>query len=496
MKYSLLDQIAMESEYNSMRLNHFMQCNIDNFAFEAADIYNDADSGVITEHDASILYENAFTDIIDKLVAFIQKIIDNIAKFFNELRIRIFGSQKEKDKLKKIKEAAKAAKNKGLNGNMITKKVKIFKIKRNRKALDAYIKEMSQLERRMLNLKYQAAQDSDKLDKHIGATNTTATTMIEYAEIQKKIDECNRKYDKIVNANAEVVELAMNDAIRFSDKDLDSIGLDLDAIKKGSDKVLARFKSDAKGVKSKQQANLIQKAVQSIETRVRKTMKDGGEYQTKNSTALFALFAGAGIIATGASLASKAGIEINPVKMVKGAVDKRIDAKTTGEFNNTVDAAVNASFGTIGEDQLNASNSKAIGSAALAVVFKTWVTSNFPAGATIGNGDAKKYLSLFVDTSKVTHPYQLPYCLDNFNSLVDVAFPDDQRDKLTQSIIQYMSRNPEKFKSNLLTLAKNKGSLSNADVKKFIDDYVKNVVGVDDISSYASEQKSYRIKKK
>ena len=108
MKYSLLDQIAMESEYNSMRLNHFMQCNIDNFAFEAADIYNDADSGVITEHDASILYENAFTDIIDKLVAFIQKIIDNIAKFFNELRIRIFGSQKEKDKLKKIKEAAKA----------------------------------------------------------------------------------------------------------------------------------------------------------------------------------------------------------------------------------------------------------------------------------------------------------------------------------------------------------------------------------------------------
>lgn len=496
MKYSLLDQIVMESEYNSMRLNHFMQCNIDNFAFETADIYNDADSGVITEHDASILYENAFTDIIDKLVAFIQKIIDNIAKFFNELRIRIFGSQKEKDKLKKIKEAAKAAKNKGLKGNMITKKVKIFKIKRNRKALDAYIKEMSQLERRMLNLKYQAAQDSDKLDKHIGATNTTATTMIEYAEIQKKIDECNRKYDKIVNANAEVVELAMNDAIRFSDKDLDSIGLDLDAIKKGSDKVLARFKSDAKGVKSKQQANLIQKSVQSIETRVRKIMKDGGEYQTKNSTALFALFAGAGIIATGASLASKAGIEINPVKIVKGAVDKRIDAKTTGEFNGIVDDAVNASFGAIGEDQLNASNSKAIGAAALAVVFKTWVTSNFPAGATIGNGDAKKYLSLFVDTSKVTHPYQLPYCLDNFNSLVDGAFPDDQRDKLTQSIIQYMSRNPEKFKSNLLTLAKSKGSLSNADVKKFIDDYVKNVVGIEDIPSYASEQKSYRIKKK
>ena len=53
----------------------------------------------------------------------------------------------------------------------------------------------------------------------------------------------NRKYDKIVKSNAEVVELALNDAIRFSDKDLDSIGLDLDEIKKGSDRVLAKFKS-------------------------------------------------------------------------------------------------------------------------------------------------------------------------------------------------------------------------------------------------------------
>ena len=239
----------MESDYNSMRLNHFMQCNIDSFAFETADIFMDADSGVITEHDANILYENAFTDIVDKLMAFIQKIIDNIAKFFNELKIRSFGSPKEKEKLKKLKEAAKAASNKGIKGNAFTKKVKVFKIKHNKKALDAYIKEMSKLERRMLNLKYQAAQDSTRVSdipvigKKIASDNTTASTMIEYNELTKAIDECNRKYDKIVKSNAEVVELALNDAIRFSDKDLDSI---VKNAKGDMDKIKSAIRTKAK----------------------------------------------------------------------------------------------------------------------------------------------------------------------------------------------------------------------------------------------------------
>ena len=501
MKYSLLDQIAMESEYNSMRLNHFMQCNIDNFAFETVDIYNDAESGVITEHDAGILYENAFTDIVDKLMAFIQKIIDNIAKFFKELKIRIFGSPKEKEKLKKLKEAAKAAKNKGIKGNAVTKKVKIYKIKRNKKALDAYIKEMSQLERRMLKLKYQAAQDSTKVSdipiigKRISSDNTTASTMIEYAELTKAIDECNRKYDRIVKANAEVVELALNDAIRFSDKDLDSIGLDLEEIKKGSDRVLAKFKEDAKGVKTKQQANLIQKAVQSIETRVRKNMKEGAEYQTKNSTALYAFFAAAGIVSAGVAVAKITGTDeviqdkledINPLgKNTKRTVETMVGAGAT--FGSA--AALHRS-----KKELDKSPNSSKGGHALFACLTSWVNSGFPVGASIPK-IAIDFMSQYMMTDKLDKIWKLAFALPmkvgGIENIYTQLLDGDLANKTNAQVEAFIKSHP-KMGLDFDKLTGGTKSLTTASLRKFFESYAVNIAGVKDLPAFIKDMETSR----
>lgn len=497
MKYSLLDQIAMESEYNSMRLNHFMQCNIDSFAFESANIGLDADSGVITEHDASILYENAFTDIVDKLMAFIQKIIDNIAKFFNELKIRIFGSEKEKEKLKKLKEAAKAAQSKGIKGNAVTKKVKIYKIKRNKKALDAYIKEMSKLERRMLNLKYQAAQDSTKVSdipiigKKIAADNTTASTMIEYNELLKAIDECNRKYDRIVKSNAEVVELALNDAIRFSDKDLDSIGLDLDEIKKGSDKVLAKFKSDAKGVKTKQQANLIQKAVQSIETRVRKNMKDGAEFQTRNSSALYTFFTAAGIIALGAGIVKITGKD----KDIKDAIDKVGGVhgviKKVSDAADTKLAEVTAA-GNIAKNKKNLSGmvDRAAGFRALQTSLQMWANANFPLNSGIPK-NVKDYLESVTDSSAISKMWELPFCIGHSNALKICEYVIEENGGIVGPKVDVFLKNHPEMGMDFSSISED-GKLTAVGLRKFFSVYATKIAGVNDLSAFIKERESHK----
>lgn len=501
MKYSLLDQIAMESEYNSMRLNHFMQCNIDSFAFESANIGLDAESGVITEHDASILYENAFTDIVDKLMAFIQKIIDNIAKFFNELKIKIFGSPKEKEKLKKLKEAAKAAKSKGIKGNAVTKKVKIFKIKRNKKALDAYIQEMSKLERRMLNLKYQAAQDSTKVSdipiigKKLATDNTTASTMIEYNELLKAIDECNRKYDRIVKSNAEVVELALNDAIRYSDKDLDSIGLDLDEIKKGSDKVLAKFKSDAKGVKTKQQANLIQKAVQSIETRVRKNMKEGAEFQTRNSSALYAFFTAAGIVTLGVGVAKITGKDkdieaaIDKVGGVRGVIKKASDVADTkiAEVTTAANIAMN-------KKKIDGMVDSAAGFRVLQSAIQLWINASFPLNSSIPK-NVKDYLENVTDSSAISKMWELPFCIGHSNALNICGYIIDESGNIASAKVDAYLKNHPEMGIDFSSVSED-GKLTAVGLRKFFSVYAVKIAGIKDLSAFIKEMESHKKKLK
>lgn len=500
MKYSLLDQIAMESEYNSMRLNHFMQCNIDSFAFESANIGLDADSGVITEHDASILYENAFTDIVDKLMAFIQKIIDNIAKFFNELKIRIFGSEKEKEKLKKLKEAAKAAQSKGIKGNAVTKKVKIYKIKRNKKALDAYIKEMSKLERRMLNLKYAAANDKIDTDNKIinyaanSQTNTTAATLIEYDELSKAIDECNKKYDKVVKSNAEVVELALNDAIRFSDKDLDSIGLDLDEIKKGSDKVLAKFKTDAKGVKTKQQANLIQKAVQSIETRVRKSMKEGAEYQTRNSTAVYAFFKAAGLIALGGTAIVAGDLltggavsdKIGDLKDKAADVGKKVVKDGADKFTTVTAAGSIYMKSKKGPDVMNDPVSGA--TQTIESCLTQWISTGMSVSASIPK-NAMEYLSNYMITDGIDKIWQLPHCFTTLK-LYDAMLEKDG-DYISAKIKVFIKKHPE-MNLKYEEISDDRGIVTSSGIKKFFRLYATAIAGVKDIAAFLKDTLSRR----
>ena len=274
MRYPELDILFTESECIAMENDHMMKSYIDAFHVEAAELYMEAASHIISDHETSILYENACSDLVSKLSGFIQKVIDNVSLFFRNLKIKIFGSKEEKEKLAQIKEAVKSAKKLPESAR---KQIKVYRTKKNKKALDAYIKEMAQLERRLMRLKVEANNDSGNglsLLPIVGAfvpdKDNTSSIMIEYNDIKDAMDKCNAKYEKLIEQNAEVVELALADAIRFSDKELKDIELDMDAVKADSDKVLAKFKEDAKGVKVKEQANLLQRMTSAIETHVRK----------------------------------------------------------------------------------------------------------------------------------------------------------------------------------------------------------------------------------
>ena len=293
MRYPELDILFTESECIAMENDHMMKSYIDAFHVEASELYMEAASHIISDHETSILYENACSDLVSKLSGFIQKVIDNVSLFFRNLKIKIFGSKEEKEKLAQIKEAVKSAKKLPESAR---KQIKVYRTKKNKKALDAYIKEMAQLERRLMRLKVEANNDSGyglQMLPIVGAfvpdKDNTSSIMLEYNDIKDAMDKCNAKYEKLIEQNAEVVELALADAIRFSDKDLKDIELDMDAVKADSDKVLAKFKEDAKGVKVKEQANLLQRMTSAIETHVRKYMRDSAGYHQKNTAALLAI---------------------------------------------------------------------------------------------------------------------------------------------------------------------------------------------------------------
>ena len=65
----------------------------------------------------------------------------------------------------------------------------------------------------------------------VPSKDNTSSIMLEYNDIKDAMDKCNAKYEKLIEQNAEVVNLALEDAIRFSDKELKDIELDMDAVK-------------------------------------------------------------------------------------------------------------------------------------------------------------------------------------------------------------------------------------------------------------------------
>lgn len=513
MRYPELDILFTESECIAMENDHMMQSYIDAFHVEAAELYMEEASHIISDHETSILYENACSDLISKLSGFIQKVIDNVSLFFRNLKIKIFGSKEEKEKLAQIKEAVKSAKKLPESAR---KQIKVYRTKKNKKALDAYIKEMAQLERRLMRLKVEANNDpGDGLQMlpivgaFVPSKDNTSSIMLEYNDIKDAMDKCNAKYEKMIEQNAEVVELALADAIRFSDKDLKDIELDMDAVKADSDKVLAKFKEDAKGVKVKEQANLLQRMTSAIETHVRKYMRDSAGYHQKNTAALLAIAK-----ITGITLTSLGANEV-----VKSLTQGKVDIAGTvtnaavNTYNNkVVPAVMNAAQNVpaIRNHRLNAVGLKTYDMAgsdpdhqytpeermrgAIAQEVYAWCLTGFAPKAKVSKKLKNLIQTTYANSDKLTYIYELPYLVSIDFSDTIIKATSKKKMAMVNGMATYINKHqevswPEKFITDLSNAKENDGEDY---FSRFMTIYLKEVIKIQDVSKFKATIRSYR----
>lgn len=506
MRYPELDILFTESECIAMENDHMMKSYIDAFHVEAAELYMEAASHIISDHETSILYENACSDLVSKLSGFIQKVIDNVSLFFRNLKIKIFGSKEDKEKLAKIKAAVKSAKKLPESAR---KQIKVYRTKKNKKALDAYIKEMAQLERRLMRLKVEANNDASYglqmlpiVGAFVPSKDNTSSIMLEYNDIKDAMDKCNAKYEKLIEQNAEVVNLALEDAIRFSDKELKDIELDVDAVKADSDKVLAKFKEDAKGVKVKEQANLLQRMTSSIETHVRKYMRDCGGYHQKNTAALLAIAKITGITLTslGASELIKQATqgEVDIAGTVKNAA---VDA-----YNNKVAPAV-ASIPPIRDTILNKTNLAAFNTAkeynqsdetsmhnAIAGEVYAWALAGFPSKSKVSKAVKDLIQATYANSDKLTYVYELPYLVSiDFGDTV-ITNTSKKQVLMAPFMLKYINKHPEVAwpKQFVTDLSNAKEKDGNDYFGRFMNIYLEKVIKIQDVPKFKSTIRSYR----
>lgn len=277
---SLINQIDLECKIELDRIDHicessFSKCII--VCMESAEDY---------------VYEASTEGFFGKVKAAIQKITKTISETAGKFASII------SDKLKGI--YAKITKKNIVH--LKNEKVDVYRCEKDIDALNDYIRDMVKLERKLIATKVATqavSSPSLKVSYTIGVT-----------EIQDEIRKLDAKYDKVVSENSGIVKLALEDAIRFSDKQINNVKLNMDAIKKESDKVLDAFTKDINGCDIPQKANVIQKMSNAIGTKVRKLMKKYSSRATKTCNGIFSLIRDVAIAAGGAMLAKQAMKEV------------------------------------------------------------------------------------------------------------------------------------------------------------------------------------------
>lgn len=288
------------------KINHIWESTYDSFFIQCEDIKN---SSVVEESVKNLMYEASASDLGKKAVEVIQKIIESIREFCSKVKdaiIEKFSSKDAKDNLKKIEDAIQKDPEKG------KKKVDIYNDVKAQAKLDTYIQEMAKLERKLMNIKLQATNNFK-----LGNGNDAAL-VISANQIMRDMDNLTAKYDKdLLDIGDEVIQMALKDAIRFTDKQLNNIKVDYDAVQKKSEQILSEFKKDASGCNVPVKYNLIQKMANAIGTRVRKFVQRRTAVRKRNLMLIF----GAGA----ASIGITAYVQYHSNPIVKNSVDNLVN---------------------------------------------------------------------------------------------------------------------------------------------------------------------------
>lgn len=281
---SFLDIASKQCELDLHRIGHICESAMDTFNIRITDLVGqpkymsehfDLDDSMF-ESVCTSVYESESNSVMDKIKAAIDKIIETLVEFIGKVtdKIKKVFNKDFEDKLDAVKKSDYDKK----------AKVTIVDIFKKKKLLDEYIKELLVLERKLMNIKFEASHNVDIV------TNKTAKYIIAVNEVNRELDALNDKYDKkFLEDNADIIKMASEDAIRFADKDLKNVKIDYDAIENDSKKILKQFKTDADGCEVPVKMNTIQKMANSLATRVRMYVKKKSEYQHKNTFAVLAV---------------------------------------------------------------------------------------------------------------------------------------------------------------------------------------------------------------
>ena len=280
---NIFNTLDLEYDIEFAKINHVFESTYDMTMIKLKELeMNCVHSDIITESDAGYVYEGAVKNLLISAKEFIEKIIAKLKEFFT-------GSKKEMDE-EEVAKAKKMAEEIIKNPDAIKDdKIEVYDHENDKKELDKYIREMLKLERKVMNL---------KVSSKLKANNKSDEVLIlmEFQQLLREIDKLNDEYDSsLLTENDNIIKKAKVDAIRFSQKQLDKIKIDYDAVEKNSDKVLQLFKKDIDGCEIPEQLNLLQKLSNSIATRVRKYSLRISTYRHKSLSTIIALGAMAGL---------------------------------------------------------------------------------------------------------------------------------------------------------------------------------------------------------
>ena len=273
---------VLECDIRLNKIDHVYKSFYESFNIRIQELnVNKMFSEFVTESTYDVVYEKSLSDLVSTVVKAIEQFISNIVDFIKLSKDKIvflFTDKKNKEKLDNLEKV--------IDEVEIDKTVEIDTSEEDeKKMLDEYIREMSKLERELMGL---------KLENKTNPLYKSNQYMVEYMEIEKKMDKLNDKFDKaFLEKNEKIIKMAAKDAIRFSKKQLDNVKVDYDALEKKSSDILKEFKKDANGCEVPVKLNMLQKMSRSIATRTRKSVQRMTSRKHGNIAAVIAITVGA-----------------------------------------------------------------------------------------------------------------------------------------------------------------------------------------------------------
>ena len=267
---SLIMQADLECKIELDKINHLCESAISNFDILCMESTQD----VITE---------SVSDVVKKISGAIRQMVLSTGTMLKKV-VKGF-SEKLKGVFAKVKLNSKTAK--------AYSKVDVYQCEKDIAALNEYIRAMAKLERELMMTEF-------AMVKAKGSAKQMYSTGI--SKIYSEMAKLDMKYDKVVESNKSVIRLALDDAIRFSDKQINDIELNLGAVKDHSEKVLSIFEKDIKDCDHPKKMSAIQKMSSSISTRVRKMIKRYSTFACRTCSTIGTVLKDAAIFAAAATL--------------------------------------------------------------------------------------------------------------------------------------------------------------------------------------------------